>query len=198
MLCHFSFLVFVFSPLPAFFLSLRLSLSHTHRHRHRPSAQTQQAADREEGARETTHFTTLVLIYSYNGSTAAPPYSIVGAVPWLVCVMTSSSSMMSAAYSSSPSEAAQAAMIADLHTLKCETGFLVAGLQDGEAECAPFRIAATLIAASVASAWFSQRKSIKMLLLFFWHWLRYVCRYACGRAVWVQRYGCGRRCSLLG
>lgn len=75
------------------------------------------------------------------------------------------------AYGSSPSEAAQAAMYAELFSLKCDTGFIVVGIQDGEAACTPIRVISTLITVSVASAWFSRRKAIKKLLLFFGHWL---------------------------
>ena len=75
------------------------------------------------------------------------------------------------AYGYSSSQAAQAAMYAELFSLKCNTGFIVVGLQDGEAVCTPIRVASTLITISVASAWFSRRKSIKKLLLFFSHWL---------------------------
>lgn len=75
---------------------------------------------------------------------------------------------------SSSSGTAKAAAMADLFTLKCETGFVVAGLQDGEAECTPVRVFCTLVAMSVVSAWVSQQNSIKVLLLFFSHWLRCV------------------------
>eukprot|EP00903_Cladosiphon_okamuranus_P012715 g11887.t1 len=75
------------------------------------------------------------------------------------------------AYGYSSSQAAQAALNAELFSLKCETGFMVVGLQDGEAVCTPIRVVSTLITMSVASAWFSRRKSIKKLLLFFCHWV---------------------------
>eukprot|EP00752_Nemacystus_decipiens_P005588 g5057.t1 len=74
-------------------------------------------------------------------------------------------------YGYSSSQAAQAAMYAELFSLKCDTGFVVVGLQDGEAVCTPIRVLSTLITISVASAWFSRRKAIKKLLLFFGHWL---------------------------
>lgn len=74
---------------------------------------------------------------------------------------------------SSFSQSAQDAQYADLFTLKCEAGFFVLGLREGEAVCTPVRVVATLVTMSVASAWFSGRKSIKKLLLFFSHWLRY-------------------------
>lgn len=71
----------------------------------------------------------------------------------------------------SSSQAAHAALYAELFSLKCDTGFVVVGLQDGEAVCTPIRVVSTLITISVASAWFSRRKAIKKLLLFFGHWL---------------------------
>lgn len=70
------------------------------------------------------------------------------------------------------SQAAQAALYAEMFSLKCDAGFFVVGLQEGEAVCTPIRVISTLITMSVASAWFSRRKSIKKLLLFFSHWLR--------------------------
>ncbi|CAN0049687.1 unnamed protein product [Ectocarpus sp. 13 AM-2016] len=69
------------------------------------------------------------------------------------------------------SQAAQAALYAEMFSLKCNAGFFVVGLQEGEAVCTPIRVISTLITMSVASAWFSRRKSIKKLLLFFSHWL---------------------------
>ncbi|CAB1105637.1 unnamed protein product [Ectocarpus sp. CCAP 1310/34] len=75
-------------------------------------------------------------------------------------------------YSSLSSSAAQAVLLAEMFTLKCETGILVVGLQDGEALWTPVRILCTLVTVSVASAWISRRKSIKKLLIFFSHWLR--------------------------
>ncbi|CAM9206720.1 unnamed protein product [Ectocarpus sp. 4 AP-2014] len=74
-------------------------------------------------------------------------------------------------YSSLSTSAAQAALLAEMFTLKCETGILVVGLQDGEALWTPVRILCTLVTVSVASAWISRRKSIKKLLIFFSHWL---------------------------
>lgn len=53
---------------------------------------------------------------------------------------------------------------------ECVSDFLVLGLQDGEELVAPVRIAATFIAVTVTSAWFSVRR-IKRLSLFFAHWL---------------------------
>ncbi|CAM9379811.1 unnamed protein product [Ectocarpus fasciculatus] len=84
---------------------------------------------------------------------------------------TSTSSLAEGYGSSSMSSAAQAALQADMFTLKCETGILVIGLQDGEALWTPVRILCTLVTVSVASAWMSRRKSIKKLLIFFSHWL---------------------------
>lgn len=52
----------------------------------------------------------------------------------------------------------------------CESDLLVVGLQPGEELVAPVRIAATLIAVTVTSAWISWRK-VKRLSLFFAHWL---------------------------
>ncbi|CAM9635855.1 unnamed protein product [Ectocarpus sp. 8 AP-2014] len=88
--------------------------------------------------------------------------------------MNSSSSSLAEAYgSNSMSLAAQAALYADMFTLKCETdGILVIGLQDGEALMTPVRLFCSLVTVSVASAWFRRRKSIKKLLMFFSHWLR--------------------------
>lgn len=74
-------------------------------------------------------------------------------------------------YGYSSSQAAQAALYAEQFSLKCDAGFIVVGLQDGEAVATPVRVIATLVTISVASAWFSRRKSIKKLLLFFGHWL---------------------------
>lgn len=65
------------------------------------------------------------------------------------------------------------------YTLSCESDFVVAGMQEGEAFVLPLRIASTLIAVSVSSAWCSWTK-IKRLRLFFAHWLRYaVCVRVC-------------------
>lgn len=87
--------------------------------------------------------------------------------------MASSSASGGYGITSSSSEAAQAALLADVFTIKCETGFVVAGIQNGEAECTPIRVFCTLVTISVVSGWFSRRQSIKKLLLFFSHWLRY-------------------------
>lgn len=58
-----------------------------------------------------------------------------------------------------------------MFSIKCDTGFLVVGFQEGEAVCTPIRVVSTLITMSVASAWISRRMAIKKLLLFFSHWL---------------------------
>lgn len=60
-----------------------------------------------------------------------------------------------------------------LHTLSCESDFIVAGLQKGEDYLTPVRIFSTLCAATVTSSWFSSTK-IRRLKLFFAHWLRWV------------------------
>lgn len=62
----------------------------------------------------------------------------------------------------------------ELPSLNCDAGFPIVGLLEGEAICTPIRVFCTLVTMSVASAWFSRRKSIKMLILFFSHWLRCV------------------------
>ena len=53
---------------------------------------------------------------------------------------------------------------------ECVSDFVVVGLQDGEELVAPVRIAATFIALTVTSSWFSWRK-VKRLSLLFAHWL---------------------------
>ncbi|CAM9508298.1 unnamed protein product [Ectocarpus fasciculatus] len=60
--------------------------------------------------------------------------------------------------------------MASPYTLTCETGFLVAGMQEGENYLTPIRVLSTLISVSVVSAWCSRAK-IKRLSLFFSHWL---------------------------
>ncbi|CAN0081639.1 unnamed protein product [Ectocarpus sp. 12 AP-2014] len=83
--------------------------------------------------------------------------------------MTTSSSL--GEYESSSSQAAEAAAPdAGMFALTCDTGFIFLGLQDAEPECTFVRVFCTLVTVSVVSAWFSRRKSIKMLLLFFSHW----------------------------
>ncbi len=82
-----------------------------------------------------------------------------------------SASMMSGDGSTSSEAAQQAAFLAELYTLDCRAGFIVVGLQDGEAVATPIRVICTLITISVGSAWISRRRSIKKLLLFFSHWL---------------------------
>ncbi|CAM9225058.1 unnamed protein product [Ectocarpus sp. 8 AP-2014] len=57
------------------------------------------------------------------------------------------------------------------YTLKCETGFIVAGLQEGEAASAFVRVLCTLITVSVVSSWVTRRDCIYKLPLFFSHWL---------------------------
>lgn len=85
--------------------------------------------------------------------------------------MASSSPSSLAELASSPSPA-QAALDAGMFTLRCDTGFLVAGLQPGEAAWTPNTVLCTLITMTVTSAWIGRRKSIKKLLIFFSHWLR--------------------------
>ncbi|CAN0507776.1 unnamed protein product, partial [Ectocarpus sp. 12 AP-2014] len=66
------------------------------------------------------------------------------------------------ASSPSPSPAEQAALT-DMFTLRCDTGFVVSGLQPGEAAWTPNTVLCTLITMSVTSAWIGRRKSIKKL-----------------------------------
>ena len=73
--------------------------------------------------------------------------------------------------SSDGSNSSENAALAEMVSLTCQTGFIAKGLKEGEAVCTPIRVICTLVTASVASAWFSRRRSIKMLLLFFSHWL---------------------------
>lgn len=68
---------------------------------------------------------------------------------------------------------AQQALLASYYTLTCEGGFLVVGMQAGEASGTAIRTVCTLITVSITSAWFKYRK-VSRLLLFFSHWLRYV------------------------
>lgn len=90
-----------------------------------------------------------------------------------VNMATSSSAVLEAdGGGSSLSSAEQAALDADLYTLKCETGFAVMGLHQGEAAGAFVRVFCTLVTVSVVSAWVTRRDCINQLLLFFSHWLR--------------------------
>lgn len=106
---------------------------------------------------------------------------ISGGVPWLEALMESPSSSSSGYRYGSPDEAAQAAALADMFTLKCQTDFLAVGLQYTEAEGTFIRLFCTLVTMSLTFMWFSNRKSIGNLLFFFSKWLR--CVLTCGIVV---------------